>query len=191
MFLLIDNYDSFTYNIAQYFGDLGCPLDIQRNDQITLEDAIGKKPTGIILSPGPSDPDNAGICLELTHAAAKEKIPLLGICLGHQTIGQAFGGKIVRTNPLHGKTSTITHNADGVFKDIPSPYSVTRYHSLVIEPETCPADLTVTAQTEDNIIMAVEHKTLPIYGVQFHPESIATEHGHKLIENFVALTSQS
>lgn len=191
MIILIDNYDSFTYNIAQYIGDLGHKLSIHRNDELTADAVIAKGPSAIILSPGPSNPDQAGICLELVEKAAAAKIPLLGICLGHQSIGQSFGGDVVRTAPLHGKTSTITHDGSQLFKNIPSPYTVTRYHSLTIDPSTCPDDLTITAQTEDGIIMAVQHKTLPIYGVQFHPESIATEHGHALIKNFTSLTSGS
>lgn len=185
MIILIDNYDSFTYNVAQYLGDLGCQIEIHRNDKITTQAVLDKAPKGIVLSPGPSNPDQAGICLSLVAAAAQKEIPLLGICLGHQTIGQAFGGKIIQTHPLHGKTSIITHTGTGLFEDIPSPYTVTRYHSLIIEKESCPACLDVTAKTEDNIIMAVQHKTLPIHGVQFHPESIATEHGHTLLNNFV------
>ncbi len=188
MIILIDNYDSFTYNIAQYLGDLGCTLEIHRNDKITVDEVLSSKPSGIVLSPGPSDPDHAGICLASVAAAAKHNIPLLGVCLGHQTIGQAFGGKIVQTAPLHGKTSEITHSQTGLFADIPSPYTIARYHSLVIEKDTCPDCLEVTAQTQDGIIMGVQHKTLPICGVQFHPESIATEHGHTLLQNFINTT---
>lgn len=188
MIILIDNYDSFTYNIVQYLGDLGAELEIHRNDKITVDAVIARKPAGIVLSPGPSNPDQAGICLDLVHAAADHKIPLLGICLGHQTIGQAFGGNIVRTAPLHGKTSTITHTQTGLFEGIPSPYTIARYHSLVIEKDSAPPCLEVTARTEDDIIMAVQHKTLPIYGVQYHPESIATQHGHRLLQNFIQTT---
>lgn len=188
MHILIDNYDSFTHNITQYCGELGTPLTVIRNDEQTVQEIIAQSPAGIIISPGPSDPNNAGICLPLVKACADHKIPLLGICLGHQTIGQAFGGTIIKTAPIHGKTSTITHTGQGIFKSIPSPYKIARYHSLIIDPATCPADLTITAQTEDGIIMAVQHKSLPIHGVQFHPESIATDHGHTLIKNFLALT---
>lgn len=186
MLLLIDNYDSFTFNITQYCGQLGHAPTVIRNDEKTVEQILALKPSGIIISPGPSDPDHAGICLDLTKAIAQTDIPLLGICLGHQTIGQAFGSKVIKTTPLHGKTSTITHTGEGVFKDIPSPYTVTRYHSLIVD--SCPPDLTITAQTQDGIIMGLQHKTKPIHGVQFHPESIATDHGHTLIKNFLALT---
>jgi anthranilate synthase component 2 len=148
---------------------------------------LKKKPRGIVISPGPSDPDHAGICLELIKAAADNDIPLLGVCLGHQAIGQAFGGKIVRTKPLHGKTSTITHNGKSVFKDTPSPFDVARYHSLIIERETAPNVLEITAETNDSIIMGVAHKNKPIHGVQFHPESIATSHGHTMLGNFVSI----
>jgi anthranilate synthase component 2 len=184
MLLLIDNYDSFTYNLVQYFGDLGVNTTVQRNDQITVNNALALKPRGIVISPGPSDPDHAGICLELINAAANHNIPLLGVCLGHQAIGQAFGGRIVKNKPMHGKISAITHDGKSVFKNTPSPMMVTRYHSLVIEPGTAPKDLIVTAQTDEGVIMGVMHATKPIHGVQFHPESIATDHGHTLLKNF-------
>lgn len=187
MIILIDNYDSFTFNVAQYLGALGCDLKVIRNDAMSAADVMALKPEAIVLSPGPSAPDQAGICLELIDLAAKEALPLLGICLGHQSIGQAFGGKIVRTAPLHGKVSNITHKGSDVFTGLPSPLAVTRYHSLVIEPETCPACLEITAEFE-GIIMGVAHKDLPIYGVQFHPESVSTDYGMKIMENFVALT---
>lgn len=185
MMILIDNYDSFTYNLVQYFGDLGMETTVYRNDKVTVDKVIAQKPKALVISPGPSDPDHAGICLELVSRASDEKIPLLGVCLGHQTIGQAFGGKIIRTSPMHGKISKITHKGHSVFKDIPSPFAVTRYHSLVIERATLPDVLTITAQTDDGLIMGVEHKSLPIHGVQFHPESIATQHGHQILKNFV------
>jgi anthranilate synthase component 2 len=189
MLILIDNYDSFTHNIAQYCGGLGAPPVIIRNDAETAQSIIDRKPKAIILSPGPCSPTEAGICLGLIELNKKAKIPMLGICLGHQAMGQAFGGKIVRTKPVHGKTSTITHNKKRLFTSLPSPMTVTRYHSLIIDKTSCPPELKVTAQTEDGIIMAVQHKSLPFYGVQFHPESIATDHGYKLIENFLSLTS--
>lgn len=190
MLTLIDNYDSFTYNLVQYFGDLGVQSRIYRNDKISAHEVIAEKPQAIVISPGPSDPENAGICLELIGLAAEHDIPLLGVCLGHQAIGQAFGGKVVRGDqPMHGKISEIIHGGKSVFKDLPSPYPVTRYHSLVVERTTLPDDLVVTAQTQDGVIMGLAHKTKPIHGVQFHPESIATAHGHALFKNFTALCS--
>ena len=187
MILMIDNYDSFTYNLVQYFGDLGAEPVVKRNDEITVEEALALKPSAIILSPGPATPDQAGICLDLVYAAATHKIPLFGVCLGHQTIGQAFGGKVIRApKPVHGKTSTISHENNNIFNNLQDDFKVTRYHSLIIK--TCPDDLEVTAtSTDDNLIMAVAHKTLPIYGVQFHPESIASENGHKMLKNFLDL----
>ncbi|MGH1398326.1 MAG: anthranilate synthase component II [Alphaproteobacteria bacterium] len=185
MITLIDNYDSFTYNLVQYLGDLEVETRIYRNDKITVDEVLTENPKGLMISPGPSDPDNAGICLNLVHAAAKHDIPLFGVCLGHQTIGQAFGGNIIKTPPMHGKTSQITHTNKSAFKGLPSPLTVTRYHSLIIERETCPDTLQITAQTDDGIIMGVAHKTKPIHGVQFHPESIATDHGHQMLQNFI------
>lgn len=187
MIVLIDNYDSFTYNLVQYLGDLKIETTVVRNDQSSIDQLMALKPKGLMISPGPSNPDHAGICLDLVHEAVKTKTPLFGVCLGHQTIGQALGGKIVKTSPLHGKMSSITHNNKSVFKDLPSPIEVTRYHSLIIERETMPQDLEITAQTEDGIIMGVIHKTLPIHGAQFHPESIATQHGHAMLKNFIDL----
>lgn len=189
MITLIDNYDSFTYNLVQYFGDLGQPVRIYRNDERTVQEVLAEKPTGIIISPGPSDPSHAGICLELIKAAAENDVPLLGVCLGHQSIAQAFGGRVIRgPKPMHGKISKLTHDGKGLFKGIPSPYEVTRYHSLIAERETLPNCLEIMAVTEeDNIIMALSHKEKPIHGVQFHPESFATEHGHKLFKNFIDL----
>jgi anthranilate synthase/aminodeoxychorismate synthase-like glutamine amidotransferase len=186
MFILIDNYDSFTYNLYHYLGELGAELEVYRNDQITVDEVIAKAPQGIILSPGPCDPDRAGICLELIKAAAKRKIPLLGVCLGHQAIGQAFGGKVVRApKPMHGKLSHVRHKNKSVFLDLPNDFDATRYHSLIVERETFPQDLEVTAETEDGIVMGLCHRNLPIAGVQFHPESIASQHGHKLLANFL------
>jgi anthranilate synthase component 2 len=187
MIVLIDNYDSFTYNLVQYLGDLRMEMQIFRNDQISVRQAIDLKPAGFVISPGPSDPDNAGICLELIGAASEQNIPLLGVCLGHQAIGQAFGGKVVRTHPMHGKTSQITHTDTDIFRGIPAPVEVARYHSLIVERASLPDCLSVTAQTEDGIIMGLAHKTKPVYGVQFHPESIATDHGHTMLKNFVEL----
>lgn len=185
MLVMIDNYDSFTYNLVQYFGDLGLECHVVRNDQITLDELLGKKPRGIVISPGPSDPDHSGLSILSVQAAAENKIPLLGVCLGHQCIGQSFGGKVIRAPiPVHGKTSIISHDAKTLFQEIPSPYTVTRYHSLVVEKATFPDCLEITASTEDDLIMGLSHKTLPIHGIQFHPESIATQHGHKLLQNF-------
>jgi anthranilate synthase component 2 len=186
MILLIDNYDSFTYNLVQYLGDLGADVVVHRNDKITVQDAIAMKPDGIVISPGPSDPDHAGICVPLIHAAAEQSIPLFGVCLGLQAMGQALGGKVVRApKPLHGKISPITHEGRGVFAGLPTPFNATRYHSLIVEKETLPDELEITAQTDDGLIMGLSHKTKPLHGVQFHPESIATEHGHAMIRNFL------
>ncbi len=187
MIVLIDNYDSFTYNLVQYLGELGSRVVVHRNDQITVDEVLALKPKGLMISPGPSNPDHAGICLKLVDAAAKHDLPLLGICLGHQTIGQAMGGKIVQTIPLHGKTSKITHTNKSVFKDIPSPLTVTRYHSLTIERASLPECLEITAQSDDGVIMGVMHKTKPLHGVQFHPESIATQHGHEMLKNYLEI----
>lgn len=185
MFLLIDNYDSFTYNLYHYLVELGVDVEVRRNDAITADEAMALKPEGIVLSPGPCTPDEAGICLDLV-AKAAGKVPLMGVCLGHQTIGQAFGGKVVRAPlPMHGKVSAIHHRARGIFSGIPNGFKATRYHSLVVERDHLPDCLAVTAETEDGLIMGLEHKTLPLHGVQFHPESIASEHGHKLLKNFI------
>lgn len=186
MLLLIDNYDSFTYNLVHYLGELGTDVVVRRNDALTVQDAMAMRPAGILLSPGPCDPDQAGICLALTQAAAETGTPLMGVCLGHQTIGQAFGGKVVRCHEIvHGKLGQMHHNATGLFAGLPSPFEATRYHSLVVERETLPDCLQVTAHLEDGTIMGLQHRTLPIHGVQFHPESIASEHGHKLLQNFL------
>ena len=186
MLLLIDNYDSFTYNLVHYLGELGADVVVKRNDALTVQDAMGMNPEAILLSPGPCDPAQAGICLALTTAAAETKIPLMGVCLGHQTIGEAFGGKVVRCHEIvHGKMGTMHHNNKGVFADLPNPFEATRYHSLVVERETLPDCLEVTSWLEDGTIMGLQHRELPIQGVQFHPESIASEHGHKLLQNFL------
>jgi len=185
MLLMIDNYDSFTYNLVQYFGELGQDVHVHRNDEITLEQIRAMQPEKIVISPGPCTPNEAGISVPLIHEFAG-KIPLLGVCLGHQSIGQAFGGKIIKAKTLmHGKTSLIHHENVGVFRGLPNPYTATRYHSLVIERETIPDCLEITAWTDDGEIMGVKHKTLAVEGVQFHPESILTEHGHDLLKNFL------
>ena len=187
MFLLIDNYDSFTYNLYHFLGELGAEVSVKRNDAIGADEALALDPQGIVLSPGPCDPDRAGICLDLI-AAAAGKVPILGVCLGHQAVGQVFGGKVVRAAaPMHGKLSRISHRGTGVFADLPSPLSATRYHSLVVERESLPKVLEITAETEDGIVMGLAHRDLPIYGVQFHPESIASEHGHALLRNFLTM----
>ncbi len=186
--VLIDNYDSFTYNLVQYFGDLGVTCDVRRNDSLSVEEALKIDAAGIVISPGPSDPAHAGICLDLIRAAGEKDIPLLGVCLGHQAIGEAFGGKVIRGPvPMHGKVSQITHDGQGIFAGLPTPYPVTRYHSLLVERATLPTCLEVTAQSDDGMIMGLQHRTKPIHGVQFHPESIATGHGHALLKNFVSL----
>lgn len=187
MLLLIDNYDSFTYNLFHYLGELGEEVVVVRNDEISVGQALSMKPASIVLSPGPCDPDKAGICLDLVRAAAG-RVPILGVCLGHQAIGQAYGGKIVRApQPMHGKVSSIRHTGQGVFQGLENPFAATRYHSLVVERATLPPALEVTAETEDGVIMGLAHKTLPVHGVQFHPESIASQHGHALLKNFLFL----
>ncbi len=186
MLLLIDNYDSFTYNLVHYFGDLGAEPEVRRNDAISVQDAMAMRPSGIILSPGPCDPDRAGICLALTLAAAETRTPLMGVCLGHQTIGQAFGGKVQRHSEImHGKMGVMHHTGKGLFAGLPSPFEATRYHSLVVDRATLPESLEITAELEDGTIMGLQHRDLPIHGVQFHPESIASEHGHALLQNFL------
>ena len=189
MLLLIDNYDSFTYNLVHYLGDLGAEVDIRRNDAIDVQAAMALNPAGIILSPGPCDPDQAGICLALTAAAAETHTPLLGVCLGHQTLGQAFGGKVVRANDIvHGKMGQMHHKGRGIFAGLPSPFAATRYHSLVVDRATLPDCLEVTAELEDGTIMGLQHRDLPLHGVQFHPESIRSEHGHKMPVSYTHLT---
>jgi anthranilate synthase component II len=185
MLLMIDNYDSFTYNLVQYFGELGEDVLVFRNDEIDLAKVAALKPKRIVISPGPCTPNEAGISVPLIKELAG-KIPILGVCLGHQSIGQAFGGKIIHAKQLmHGKNSMITHNNTSLFSGLPSPFSATRYHSLVIERESVPDCLDITAWTDDGEIMGVRHKTLAVEGVQFHPESIATEHGHAMLKNFL------
>ena len=186
MLLLIDNYDSFTYNLVHYLGELGADVVVRRNDALNVQEAMALNPAGIVLSPGPCDPDQAGICLALTAAAAETGTPLLGVCLGHQTIGQAFGGRVQRHDDIvHGKMGLMHHRGQGVFAGLPSPFEATRYHSLVVDRATLPDCLEVTAELEDDTIMGLAHKTLPIQGVQFHPESIASEHGHALLKNYI------
>jgi len=189
MLLLIDNYDSFTYNLVHFFGELGADVTIYRNDAISAEDSLAMNPDGIVLSPGPCDPDQAGVCLELIKKNAGA-IPLMGVCLGHQAIGQACGGKVVRAEkPMHGKTSDIHHQAKGLFQGLPTPFSATRYHSLTVERESLPDCLEVTAETLDGVVMAISHREQPVHGVQFHPESIASEQGHELLKNFLEIAS--
>ena len=186
MLLLIDNYDSFTYNLVHYLGELGANVAVRRNDAVDVQAAMALNPKAIVLSPGPCDPDQAGICLALTQAAAETRIPLLGVCLGHQAIGQAFGGKVVRCHEIvHGKLGQMHHSGKGVFAGLPSPFAATRYHSLVVDPDTLPDCLEVTARLEDGTIMGLRHRELPIEGVQFHPESISSEHGHQMLRTFL------
>jgi anthranilate synthase component 2 len=188
MLLLIDNYDSFTFNLVHYLGELGAPCLVKRNDELDVQQAMALNPAGIVLSPGPCDPDKAGICLALTEAAAETNTPLLGVCLGHQTIGQAFGGKVVRAGEIvHGKLGTMHHEGKGLFRGLPSPLKGTRYHSLIVERESLPASLEVTAWLEDGTIMGLRHREKPIEGIQFHPESIRSEHGHAMLKNFLDL----
>ena len=185
MFLLLDNYDSFTYNLRHYLGELGAEVEVRRNDAVSADEALSLGTEGIVISPGPCDPDRAGICLEVVEKAAG-RLPVLGVCLGHQCIGQAFGAKVVRApKPMHGKISEITHNATGVLAAIPSPFKATRYHSLTLEPGSLPDCLEITAESDDGVIQGIAHRDLPLHGVQFHPESIASEHGHQLIQNFL------
>ena len=190
MLVLIDNYDSFTYNLLHFLGELGAAVEVRRNDVVTVEAVLALKPEGIVLSPGPCTPDSAGICLELVGAAAARRLPLLGVCLGHQAIGQAFGGKVVLAPvPMHGKRSPIHHKGTGLFAGIPNPFTATRYHSLMVERESLPSCLDVTAESDDGVIQALAHRTLPVFGVQFHPESIASEHGHALLANFLKVAT--
>jgi anthranilate synthase component 2 len=191
MFLLIDNYDSFTYNLYHFLGELGARLTVKRNDALTVQEAVALAPQGIILSPGPCTPNEAGICVDLIKTVAG-RIPLLGVCLGHQAIGQAFGGQVIRGPvPMHGKLSQIAHRNAGVFRDLPSPFTATRYHSLVIDRASLPTSLDITAETDDGLIMGVAHRQFPIHGVQFHPESIASEHGHRLLANFLQIAGHN
>jgi anthranilate synthase component 2 len=187
MILVIDNYDSFTYNLVHYLAELGAETTVLRNDALTVQDALALKPEAVLLSPGPCAPDQAGICLPLLRAAPAE-LPILGVCLGHQAIGQAYGGEVVRAKVvMHGKTSPIHHHGGGVFAGLPDPFQATRYHSLAVERGKLPAELAVTAWTDDGEIMGLSHRTRPVHGVQFHPESIATEGGHRMLANFLDL----
>lgn len=187
MILLLDNYDSFTYNLFHYLGELGSEVVVKRHDQLSAAEAMALGPDAIVISPGPCDPDRAGISMDLVRAAAGH-CPILGVCLGHQSIAQAFGGRIVRAPELmHGKVSDVHHQGDALFNDIPSPFTATRYHSLIAEEESLPNCLSVTARTDDGTMMALRHRDMPIYGVQFHPESIETKHGHRLLKNFLDL----
>ncbi len=187
MILLLDNYDSFTYNLAQYLGELGCQVEVHRNDRISVEQIARRKPERIVISPGPCTPQEAGISVEIIQKLAG-KVPILGVCLGHQAIGAAFGGKIIRAPKLfHGKTSQIRHDGSGVFRGLPNPFTATRYHSLIVERKSLPADLQVTAETDDDIIMGMQHKHYPLMGVQFHPESVLTDSGKQLLKNFLSL----
>ena len=191
MILLIDNYDSFTFNLVHFLGDLGARCEVRRNDRLSVTEALALAPEAIVLSPGPCTPNEAGICLELI-AAAAGRIAILGVCLGHQAIGQAFGGEVVRAPvPMHGKVSPVLHNGTDIFSAVPSPFAATRYHSLVVRRDTLPPVLAETARTADGTIMGLRHRTLPVFGVQFHPESIASEHGHRILGNFLAIARGS
>ena len=191
MFLLIDNYDSFTYNLWHYLGEMGAKVEVRRNDALSVDQAMALAPEGIVISPGPCDPDRAGICLDLIRRAAGI-VPLFGVCLGHQAIGQAFGGRVVRAPaPMHGKVCDIHHDSSGVFAGLPTPFRATRYHSLVVDRATCPSTLHISAWSDDGLIMGVAHDSLPVWGVQFHPESIETQHGHKMLGNFVDFCRRS
>ena len=184
---LIDNYDSFTFNLVHYLGELGADVKVWRNDELGVPEVVAQRADAIVLSPGPCTPNEAGICLDLVRAASAET-PILGVCLGHQAIGQVFGGEVVRAPaPMHGKVSRVSHNARGLFRGVNGPFQATRYHSLVIKRESAPAELEITAESDDGLIMAVEHRELPVHGVQFHPESIASEHGRTLLGNFLEI----
>jgi anthranilate synthase component 2 len=189
MIVLIDNYDSFTFNLVHFLGELGAKVEVHRNDKVAAADVVDRDPDAIVLSPGPCTPNEAGICLDLI-AQAAPAIPILGVCLGHQAVGQAFGGKVVRAPlPVHGKLSVIKHKGGGVFHGINAPFQATRYHSLVVERASMPRELAVTAETGDRLVMGLAHKALPVHGVQFHPESIASEHGHLLLRNFLDIAA--
>jgi anthranilate synthase component 2 len=188
MIVLIDNYDSFTFNLFHYLGGLGADVVVHRNDKISVADVMATEPDAIVLSPGPCTPNEAGICLDLI-AKASATIPILGVCLGHQAIGQAFGGKVARATPLHGKVSEINHKGTGVFRGINGPLKATRYHSLVVERASMPRELSVNAETGDGLVMGLIHASLPVHGVQFHPESIASEHGHLMLKNFLDISA--
>lgn len=187
MILLIDNYDSFTYNLVHYLGELGVETDVRRNDLLSVNEALALGPKAIVISPGPCDPDDAGICLDLIKAAAPH-VPILGVCLGHEAIGQVYGGEIVRApSPMHGKVSPIRHKGEGLFAGLPQDFLATRYHSLIVDRASLPEELEITAETADGIVMAVSHKTHNVHGVQFHPESIASEHGKEILMNFLRM----
>jgi len=188
MVVLIDNYDSFTFNLFHYLGGLGAYVVVHRNDRISVAEVMALEPDAIVLSPGPCTPNEAGICLDVI-AKASPTIPILGVCLGHQAIGQAFGGKVVRASPLHGKVSEIKHKGTGVFRGINGPLKATRYHSLVVERKSTPRELAVNAETSDGLVMGLIHASLPVHGVQFHPESIASEHGHLMLKNFLEIAA--
>jgi anthranilate synthase component 2 len=190
MVILIDNYDSFTFNLVHYLGGLGADVVVHRNDKVAVKDVLAAEPDAIVLSPGPCTPNEAGICLDLIGQAAAS-VPILGVCLGHQAIGQSFGGNVVRApSPVHGKLADVHHQSDGLFRGINGSFKATRYHSLVVDRPTMPAELAVTAETGDKLVMGLAHKTLPVHGVQFHPESIASEHGHLILKNFLDLAAQ-
>src|SRR3954471_22470080 len=190
MIALIDNYDSFTFNLVHYLGGLGADVAVHRNDKIAVADVLAAEPEAIVLSPGPCTPNEAGICLDLIGQASSQ-IPILGVCLGHQAIGQAFGGEVVRAPvPVHGKLSEMRHHGESVFRGINGPFKATRYHSLVVERGSLPEALSVTAETDDGLIMGLSHKSRPVHGVQFHPESIASEHGYLMLKNFLELAAQ-
>jgi len=190
MVILIDNYDSFVYNIAQYLGELGAVVEVHRNDALTLAEIEEKNPSHLVISPGPGTPADAGVSLPAIHRFAGS-FPILGVCLGHQCIGEAFGGRVIRHRPVHGKVFPIAHDGTGLFAGLPNPFRATRYHSLVVEAATCPAELSVTATTEEGLIMGLAHRDRPIFGVQFHPESIMTEGGHRLLRNFLEADGKS
>ena len=187
---LIDNYDSFTFNLVHYFGELGANVTVRRNDKVSVAEVLSSAPDAIVLSPGPCTPHEAGICLDLIAAAARD-VPIFGVCLGHQAIGESFGGEVVRAPlPIHGKMATIEHKGETIFRGIDSPFQATRYHSLVVKRETLPSCLRITATTPDGLIMALSHESLPVHGVQFHPESITSQHGHKILRNFLDLARE-
>jgi anthranilate synthase component 2 len=192
MILVIDNYDSFTFNLVHYLLELGAETQVVRNDALTAAEAIALRPQAVLLSPGPCTPNEAGVCLDLIAAAAEAKLPLLGVCLGHQSLGQAFGGTVIRApHVMHGKTSAITHDGTGVFAGLPSPFQATRYHSLIVREDDLPGCFAVNARSPDGFIMGMRHRELPLHGVQFHPESIATEHGHALLANFLRIAGMT
>jgi anthranilate synthase component II len=189
MFILIDNYDSFTYNLRHYLGELGAEVDVYRNDALSAAEVIALQPEGLVISPGPCDPDRAGICLELIEKAHQD-IPIFGVCLGHQCIGQVFGGTVDRApKPMHGKVSQIQHDGVGVLQGLANPFTATRYHSLMVKRDDFPDELMITASSDDDVIQGLQHRELPIFGVQFHPESIASEHGHQILKNFIDIAS--